>query len=204
MSDKPVTNDAQGDVETTKTESVDKQVGRSDEVEALQAALEEAEAQADEYLDGWQRAQAEFSNYKKRQRAEQARVRDLANADLLRKLLPVLDDFERAMSTMPEVLDLLTWTDGIVMIKRKLDGILRSENVEPIETVGERFDPRYHEAVTHEVTEGYEAGQIIGEVQRGYVLGERVLRPALVRVAKAPPAEPEESEKVDSEDEKES
>jgi molecular chaperone GrpE len=204
MNDKPVNNDVQGGEEVAQGESVDEQVEPSSDLEVLQAALEEAEAQADEYLDGWRRAQAEFSNYQKRQRAEQARAREMANADLLRKLLPVLDDFERAMSTMPDALNLLSWTDGIVMIKRKLDGILRSENVEPIDAAGKNFDPRYHQALTYEELEGYESGQVIDEVQRGYVLGDRVLRPALVRVAKAPPSEPEESKKADSEDEKES
>ncbi len=155
------------------------------EVGRLEEELEEARAEADEYLDGWRRAQAEFSNYKKRQRAEQAKVRELANANLLRKLLPVLDDFERAMVTMPDGLDKLSWSQGLLMIMRKLEAILETEGVEPIETEGEAFDPNYHEAVTHEEIPGYKEGQIIGEVQRGYVLGDRVLRPALVRVAKA-------------------
>lgn len=194
--DKPVNDEVQADDEAAQAEAADEQAEELSELEKLQAALEEAEAQADEYLDGWRRAQAEFSNYKKRQRAERAQIRELANVDLLRKLLPVVDDFERAMATMPEALNLLTWTEGFMMIKRKLEAILRSENVEPIETAGKTFDPRYHEAVTHEVMEGYDEGEIIGEVQTGYVLGDRVLRPALVRVAKAPPAEPEPGEDV--------
>lgn len=165
------------------------------EVERLQEALEEARAEAEEYLDGWRRAQAEFANYKKRQRAEQAKVHELANANLLRKLLPVLDDLERALSTMPKGIDKLSWTQGLLLIARKLEAVLESEGVETIETEGEAFDPNYHEAVTHEEMPSYEEGQIIGEVQRGYVLGDRVLRPALVRVAKeAAPAEEEAEE----------
>jgi len=162
------------------------------EVEQLQSALEEAKDEADEYLDGWRRAQAEFSNYKKRQRAEQAKIRELANANLLRKLLPVLDDFERAMATIPDAMAKLSWSQGLLMIKRKLEAILETEGVEPIETEGEVFDPYYHEAVTHEEMPGYEGGDIIGEVQKGYVLGDRVLRPALVRVAKDAAASPAE------------
>ncbi|MEA3377049.1 MAG: nucleotide exchange factor GrpE [Chloroflexota bacterium] len=162
------------------------------EVEELQEELEEARAQAEEYLDGWRRAQAEFSNYKKRQRAEQAKMQELANAGLLRKLLPILDDLDRAFVTMPEGIQKLSWSQGLLMIRRKLEAILESEGVEPIETQGETFDPYYHEAVTHEEAEGYEEGEIIGEVQKGYVLGDRVLRPALVRVAKAVPVSPEE------------
>jgi molecular chaperone GrpE len=161
--------------------------GMSD-LEELREKVAEARADADEYLDGWRRAQAEFSNYKKRQRAEQAKIRELANANLLRKLLPVLDDFERAMTTMPDGIRQLSWSQGLLMIQRKLEAILETEGVEPIDTEGESFDPNYHEAVTHEEMAGYEEGEIIGEVQRGYVLGDRVLRPALVRVAKAPPA----------------
>ena len=163
-----------------------------DELERLQDELEEAKAQAAEYLDGWQRTQAEFSNYKKRQEAGRVQVTTLANATLLRKLLPVLDDFERAIETLPADLSQLTWCEGILLIKHKLCAVLESEGAEPIETDGQTFDPRYHEAVTHEEVSGYEEGQIIGEVQRGYILGEWVLRPALVRVAKAPAApEPE-------------
>ena len=162
------------------------------ELEKLQQELEEAQAQAAEYLDGWQRAQAEFSNYKKRQEAERAQMRAFANANLLRKLLPVVDDFERASTTLPVDLAQLTWCEGIFLIRQKLDAILESEGVKPIETEDESFDPRYHEAVTYEEVPGYEEGQIIGEVQRGYILDERVLRPALVRVAKALPAPQQE------------
>jgi molecular chaperone GrpE len=164
------------------------------EVEQLQEELEEARAEAEEYLDGWRRAQAEFSNYKKRQRAEQAKIRELANANLLRKLLPVLDDFDRAIATMPEGVQKLSWSQGLLMVRRKLEAILESEGVEPIETEGESFDPNYHEAVTHEELKGYEEGEIIGEVQKGYALGDRVLRPALVRVAKAPSSPPEDED----------
>lgn len=162
------------------------------ELEKLREKFEETKAQADRYLEGWQRTQAEFSNYKKRQRSERAQIRELANASLLRKLLPVLDDFERAIATMPDSLNKLTWSEGVQLIKRKLDAILTSEGVERVETEGRTFDPKYHEAVTHEEIAGYEEGQIIDEVQPGYVLDERVLRPALVRVAKAPAAQPKD------------
>lgn len=161
-----------------------------EELERLKSELEKAQAQAAEYLDGWQRAQAEFSNYRKRQEAERAQLIALANAGLLRKLLPVVDDFERAFATIPDGLNRLTWCEGILLIKHKLEAILESEGVKPIVTEGQVFDPLYHEAITYEEAEGYEEGRIIGEVQRGYMLGERVLRPALVRVAKAP-AQPE-------------
>lgn len=184
--------ETEADIEEAKAEEAEETEEKS-ELEKLQEELEEAKDQADEYLEGWQRSRAEFSNYKKRQTLERKQVRELANADLLRKLLPLVDDFERAFNTLPDGLDKLSWTEGIFMIKQKLNAILKSENVEPIETTGETFNPRYHEAVTHEEIEGYEAGEIIGEVQQGYTLGDRVLRPALVRVAKAPAPQKEET-----------
>ena len=158
----------------------------TDELEELRSELEETKAQATEYLDGWQRSQAEFANYRKRQEAEWAQMRARATADILQKILPAVDDFERALSASPDDMEQSTWREGITMIKAKLDTILESEGVTSIETAGQSFDPTYHEAVTYEEADGYEEGQVIGEVQKGYMLGERILRPALVRVAKAP------------------
>lgn len=166
------------------------------ELERLRQELEAAKAQAAEYLDGWQRTQAEFANYRKRQEAEfRERVR-LNNAVLITRILPVLDDLERAIQTLPPGLQSLTWVEGVFLIKRKLEVILEAEGLKPIETAGKSFDPLYHEAVTYEDVPGYEDGQIIGEVQRGYMLGDRVIRPALVRVARA--SRPSESSPQES------
>jgi len=161
-----------------------------DELQTLKDDLGAAKDRAAEFLDGWQRAQAEFSNYKKRQEASRSQMMLLANAGLVGKLLPVVDDFERAIATLPACLELLTWVDGFLMIRQKLNAILQSEGVKAMDTQGKPFDPKFHEAITYEVAEGYDEGQIIGDVQRGYTLGDRVLRPALVRVAQAPPAPP--------------
>ncbi|MEE8389280.1 MAG: nucleotide exchange factor GrpE [Anaerolineae bacterium] len=185
-------------VEQTEAAEEEEATEERSELNQVRDELEEAEAKAAEYLDGWQRTRAEFSNYKKRQEADRAQMMTFANAILLRKLLPVLDDFERAMATMPTNLSQVTWIEGISLIKHKLDAVLESESVKSVETEGQVFDPRYHEAVTHEELEGYEDGQVIGEVQRGYILGERVLRPALVRVAKAPVPRPEEESEKDT------
>jgi molecular chaperone GrpE len=165
-----------------------------EELARLRRELEEAKARAAEYLDGWQRTQAEFSNYRKRQEAEFLQRVQMNNAVLIARILPVLDDLERAVQTLPPGLQTLTWVDGIFLIKRKLEAILEMEGVRPIETAGKSFDPLYHEAVTYEEASNYEDGQIIGEVQRGYMLGDRVLRPALVRVARAPAPQGKESE----------
>jgi molecular chaperone GrpE len=164
----------------------------ADEVEELRGKLEEAEAAAAEYLDGWRRAQAEFANYKKRQDTERYQVMSMASAGLVRRLLPVVDDFQRATETFTDSPGVATWFEGLLLVKHKLDGVLEAEGVSPIEAEGQMFDPLYHEAVTHEQVEGYEEGRIIAVVQAGYMLGDRVLRPALVRVAKAPVEERED------------
>ena len=200
VSEKPVEERPEEEVAVEEKPGEEKPEER-DELEALRQELEKVKAQAEEYLDGWRRTQAEFANFRKRQEAERERLTALANANLLRKLLPVVDDFERAAMTLPDGLRSLTWCEGVFLIQHKLNAILESEGVKPIETEGKTFDPRYHEAVTYEEVEGYEDGQIIGEVQRGYVLGEWVLRPALVRVAKVPP--PAQAEEKPEEEKKE-
>ncbi|MGC8839211.1 MAG: nucleotide exchange factor GrpE [Anaerolineae bacterium] len=156
----------------------------------LQAALEEARKQADEYLDQWRRSVAEFSNYRKRVEKERQEFAQQANARLISRLLVLLDDFERAFATLPPALMNLTWIEGLHLIYRKLQVILEGEGLEAMETVGKPFDPLEHEAVTYEEVEGVEDGQVIGEVQKGYRLHGRVLRPALVRVARIPAREP--------------
>ncbi len=181
--------------EVTVAEEVTEEVEEVTELEALRQELEAAKAQAAEYLDGWQRARAEFANYKKRNEQERQELFKLANSTLISRLLPIFDDFERAFQTLPRNLLSLTWIDGVALIYRRLQAILDGEGLTPMETEGQSFDPLVHEAVTYEESAEYQEGQIIGEVQRGYKLGDRVLRPALVRVAKGRPAsEAEEGE----------
>jgi len=161
--------------------------GSTEEVDdrtALRQELEEQEAKAAEYLDGWQRARAEFANYKKRIEKEQEDMIKSANGAFITRLLPVMDDFERAFQTLPLDLMGMTWLEGIKLIQRKLQMLLAQEGVTGIETEGRLFDPTLHQAVTHEESEEHEEGQIIGEVQKGYKMGDKVLRPSLVRVAK--------------------
>lgn len=155
-----------------------------DELTALRQELEEQKAKAAEYLDGWQRARAEFANYKKRIEKEQEDIVKFANGAFIARLLPVIDDFERAFQTLPPNLMGMTWLEGIALIQRKLQMLLEQEGVTVIETNGQMFDPALHQAVTHEESEEHEEGQIIGEVQKGYKMGDKVLRPSLVRVAK--------------------
>jgi len=170
-------------------ETEQSQRGEDTTPEQTRTKLEQAQAEAAEYLEGWRRTQAEFANYRRREEAEWERRTQMSNVGLLLKTLPVLDDLQRAVETMPEELSDLAWAQAIAMIKRKLETVLEAEGVRPIETEGRAFDPTIHEAITYEEAKGYEEGQIISEVQRGYTLAERVIRPALVRVARAP-AEP--------------
>jgi molecular chaperone GrpE len=171
------------------------------EVERLRQELAEAQKETEEQLDARRRAQAELANYRRRKEAEWQKRFRMSNAALIAKILPVLDDLGRALQTMPSGLENLTWIEGLFMIKRKLDTVLESEGVEPIETAGQSFDPFYHEAITYEEAPGFAEGEIIGEVQRGYVLDDRVIRPAMVRVARqpTPPVEPEEATEPEEE-----
>jgi molecular chaperone GrpE len=153
----------------------------SAELEALQQKLAEAESKSAEYLDGWQRAQAEFVNFRKRVERDNELVYASMKADVVKKYLPVLDDLERALQNRPS--DSGSWINGIELIHKKLLAILESEGVKRIEAEGQVFDPAFHEAISHEPSETVESGCVIAVAQNGYMLGERVIRPALVRVA---------------------
>ena len=148
--------------------------------DALQSQLAEAEAKASEYKDGWARSQAEFQNYKKRIERDNELMYASMKGDIIKKVLPALDDLERALQNRP-VDD--AWASGIELIARKLQNILESEGVKRIEAHGAAFDPTFHEAITHEPSDDVESEHVIAVVQNGYMLGERVIRPALVRVA---------------------
>ena len=151
---------------------------------ALREELEKAKAQAAEYLDGWQRARAELANARKRFEKERSEAGQFATGSLLRKILPVLDDVDRAMKTVPDDLRQDPWVDGVALIQRKFQAVLESEGVKPIEVKpGDPFDPTQHEAMTHEENKERKEGEIIAEVQKGYRFKAEVLRPALVRVA---------------------
>jgi molecular chaperone GrpE len=151
------------------------------EIETLMKRLEEAEAKVAEHRDGWQRAQAEFVNYKNRVQRDQEMMKAFMKGDVIKKFLPVLDDLERALQNRPS--DSGAWVSGIELIQKKLQSILESEGVTRIEAEGQLFDPNFHEAISHEPAEGVESGYVIAVVQNGYMVGEKVIRPALVRVA---------------------
>ena len=154
-----------------------------EQVEVLEKRLEEAEAKAEEYLDGWQRSRAEFANYKKRITRDNAEIHQAARGDVIRLYLDIADDLERALLERPGEGEEDSWGNGIEIIFQKLRQRLEAEGVKPMNPLGENFDPNIHEALMKEESEEYESGQIIEVVQEGYWIGDKVLRPALVRVA---------------------
>ncbi len=150
------------------------------DVAELMKKLEEAEAKVAEHRDGWQRAQAEFVNYKNRIQRDQEMSRANMKGDIIQKILPVLDDLELALQNRPAD---EAWASGIELITRKFQSVLESEGVKHIEAEGQPFDPNFHEAISHEPNADVPSEHVIAVVRNGYMLGERVIRPALVRVA---------------------
>jgi molecular chaperone GrpE len=172
------------DLHTEEETAPEEEAVSSEEVEALQQALLEWQAKADEYLDGWQRQRAEFANYKKRVERDQAQVQQSAAASVIKRFLDVLDDLDRALSNRPQEGDGAAWASGVELVYRKFSAVLEAEGVKPMEAQGATFDPNLHEALSNEDSPEHDSGQIIAVVKNGYFLGEKVLRPALVRVAK--------------------
>jgi molecular chaperone GrpE len=150
-----------------------------EELEAIRKELAEVKAKADVNLAGWQRAQADFVNYKRRSEQERLETINFANSVLVSSLLPILDDFERAFNCLPPELDGAAWVEGIRLIERKLRTTLEADGLLAIKAVGEPFDPRLHEAVRQ--AKGKE-GIVVEEVQKGYKFRDRVIRPSKVIV----------------------
>ena len=150
-----------------------------DDVAALKQALAEEKARAETNLANWQRAQADFINYKRWAEQEKEETIKFANEVLMLNLLPILDDLERAFASVPERLAKFSWVDGIRLIERKLRATLEAQGLSPIKALGEPFDPHLHEAVRQD--RGKE-GIVVEEVQRGYKFRDRVIRPSKVVV----------------------
>ena len=155
---------------------------QTEEESPLGVQLEQAEARAAEYLDSLQRERATFQNYKRRVEREREEQAQLASGRLLIRLLPVLDDFYRAMDAIPDG-ERDEWFGGVALILRKFERLLQDEGVTEIEALGQPFDPNFHEAIGVDPATDAESGTVTAVMQRGYRRGERVLRPAMVRVA---------------------
>jgi len=161
------------------TGDVEESVAEEEDVEALKQALAEEKEKVETNLAGWQRAQADFINYKRRSEQDKEEISKFANAALMLNLLPILDDLERAMASVPPKLVGFTWVDGISLIERKLRASLEVQGLSQIKALGEQFDPNLHEAAMY--TKG-EEGIVIEELQKGYKLHDRVIRPTMVVV----------------------
>lgn len=187
INEQPVVSreDAQGKV-GTEVESSDREqeTVTSEQMEILEQSRAEWQAKANEYLDGWQRSRADFANYKKRIDREQADIYQRTAGSILKRHLEIIDDLERALRNRPGEGDGASWSEGIDLVYRKLTNILESEGVKAMQTEGQMFDPNLHEAISSEDSPDHQSGEIIEAVQRGYLLGDKVLRPALVRVAR--------------------
>ena len=161
------------------TNEAGSEVTEVEDIETLKQAVAEAKAAAESNLANWQRAQADFINYKRRSEQEKEEISKFANATLMLSLLPILDDLDRAFASVPIKLAKLTWVDGIRLIERKLWASLEAQGLSQIKAQGEPFDPKLHEAAMH--SKGKE-GIVIEELQKGYKLYDRIIRPAMVIV----------------------
>jgi molecular chaperone GrpE len=150
-----------------------------------EAQLVQAQSQITEYKDQWLRSVADFKNYKRRAETDRDELKRSANAGLLLKLLPILDDLERAGENIPAEIAATPWWEGMRMITQKLLVLLETEGVTPIVAEGEDFDPNLHHAVTYEEARGKE-NKVVEVLQKGYLLRDRVLRPAMVKVGNDP------------------
>ncbi len=171
------------------------------EIDDLKGRLEASDAQAAEYLAGLQRERAEFQNFRRRTSDERERDAGLAADGLLRKVVALADDFDRAIEARPPALADDAWAEGIAAIDRKLRLLLESEGVTPIEvTPGVPFDPREHDAIVTVPDSAHAEGTVVSELQRGYRIRDRVLRPAMVAVASGPPGDDATNEPVTPDD----
>ena len=166
-------------VEEVVAEVVEVEMVSGEDFAALQAELEVSKAETVEKQEELLRSFAEFSNYKKRIERDQVLRQKTMKSDIVKRFLPAMDDMLRALQNAPED----PWVEGIQLIYRKMEGILEAESITRIEAEGADFDPNFHEAIAQTPSEEHESGQVVEVLQQGYMLGERVVRPAMVRVA---------------------
>jgi molecular chaperone GrpE len=151
----------------------------TEDVESLKQALAEEKKKSEEYMASWQRAQADFVNYKRRTEQERQEFNSYANANLILSLLPVIDDLERALDAVPTKYKKHDWVEGVRLVAHKFTTTLEGQGVKPIKAMGEAFDPNYHEALRQDKGE---EGIVVEEFQKGYMMHDKLLRPARVVV----------------------
>lgn len=167
--------------ETVQPDLPEEELG-SEDITSLTAKLAQVEAQSAEYLDGWQRARAELDNYRKRVAKEKGEWDDGLRSEVVLGILPAIDDLDLAFASIPANLTESEWTNGLLLARRKLTTQLEAMGITEV-TVDGQFDPALHEAITHEPSKGHQPGEIISVVRKGYKIGEKVIRHAMVRVA---------------------
>jgi molecular chaperone GrpE len=153
-------------------------------IEGLQEELIKERERSAELLSGWQRAQADYANLKKDEAKRAKETAEWINAGMMSEILPVYSYFKLAVKHIPEEQKKEAWVEGVLFIQKQFTDFLTKYNIGEIKTVGEQFDPNLHEAVTHEEHEGFTNDQIFEEVSPGYLLNDKVLMPAKVKVAK--------------------
>ncbi len=169
----------------TRTENQETTIGNQqseieNQIDALKTQLAEAQAKTQEYLDALQRERADFVNYRRRVEQEKEQMGQWTTGETVKKLLPVLDDLELALANRPAD---EPWANGVELVYRKFQSILEKEGILRIDAEGKPFDPNLHEAIMQEPSETHESGAVAAVLRQGYMHGERVLRPALVKVA---------------------
>ena len=170
MADEPLTDES-------VTDATDAPESATPEITALQQ-------ERDDYKDRWVRKTAEFDNYRRRIERERREQADQSVVDLLQELLLVVDDFDRALEVDAGE-DVGAYRKGVELIQGKLHDLLRKQGLKPIDALGTDFDPNLHQAVIQEPSPDHREGEVIGELRKGYTIGDRLLRPAMVKVAKA-------------------
>ena len=181
---------AQPESEGSLNSEVKPEVAETEDIESLKQVLAEEMGKAEGYLANWQRAQADFINYKRRSEQEKEEISQFANLAFIFTLLSFLDDLERAFAAIPPELAKLNWVDGIKLIERKLLVNLGSQGLSPIKALNEPFDPHLHEAVRQDKGE---EGIVIDEVHKGYKFHDRVIRPSKVVVGNGQSEDKEEN-----------
>ena len=170
-------------IETDIEGLVEEEEQENEEIDALRQEVDEWRSKANEHLDKYLRGLADFSNYRKRQ--ERAREQQFLRTrmDILKRLVPVIDDFDRALANVPDEFDGTGWVEGVTLIANKLKAVLEGFEVVPIEALGRPFDPNFHSALAKEPSDQYPEGTVSEEVNKGYMIGDLVLRPAEVKVS---------------------
>lgn len=175
--------------ETRQEEIVEEPQGAAEEIAesgndaGASAELEKLRAESEEYQQRLLRTQADFDNFRRRTVKEKEELGKYASAKLITELLPVIDNFERALSSAGESTDASSYTKGVEMIFRQLEGVLKAEGLTPMEAEGQPFNPEFHQAIMQVESDEHEEGVVVEVVQKGYLLKDKVLRPAMVKVS---------------------